>query len=756
MSKTSKALPFPKHVHDVIDTAMENVKLNNVPVNVAMNTIIDVLLNAKIAYMQQISTDLILVHKGNRGGRLFDPLKAHANGRKIYKVGANLRFLGQSMAFELPSMGPARDSHIEANKKMSEMYPDLVPPPNGQERYVSVASSHTVSFCRAANAGCVTNEVEIAKTDKGKATIDLHKLKEQADFKTMLESGWSWIVIPAGVEEHWPEIPDHFQRACNSNHGVVSEQTELEVALGIGNFRDMDRTGGDAWPQYVAAATAAEPKCKAYAETLGDMVKYLGGVGCVEIKRLDRLAKTFSCNAVLGEKNLKAVFNLKLGPLHSAFECQRIRLAIITCMMASPKMTESGLACNLPPVLLKHFERNLTKSMEVENDFKHIHKIVVPALVAGGCIDNSVAEGIEAVYQLRTVNTIAGIKKDLSFEKRVFNNYEDVRAAFITELRNACSCDHQTFAIHFEKVSYLDAPTDAPADGHAPAAEHAETNTNAPRALDAHAPDLCARGEKGFGLGNVACLKKIDGNGTKKQYYDIIAFDDTAQTFTLRMRSCFEDHQETKVVPLATMVSDWLGLDANKAPPVAAILDPSVWMPKLIETKEIDETLAMEEKKIKLYTAINAKWFELKLQMQSVASGIHVTCIDNVKVKLFAKTDFKANEIKLVPRLTCVSDLREKPSMVYGSVDGVKLYVQRLTPKNIEKVDDLNLFNFPSVTKDRPKATLVVKTINVDGMSVPLICNPKKVRALQELCLYDNSPTRSDVEQGPKKKARTS
>ena len=48
--------------------------------------------------------------------------------------------------------------------------------------------------------------------------------------KSMLHSGYTWVVVDALVETEVPSLPDFFQKALNAANSIAMDSSELEVS----------------------------------------------------------------------------------------------------------------------------------------------------------------------------------------------------------------------------------------------------------------------------------------------------------------------------------------------------------------------------------------------------------------------------------------------------------------------------------------------------------------------------------------------
>ena len=122
-------------------------------------------------------------------------------------------------------------------------------------------------------------------------------------FKIMLDKGWTFLVVPACVEEKFPMLPGIAQQALNASNNVANNSNGLEVAMTISSMADsQSERGALDFDSCVENAAAAAPSCKEYIQTIGKYVKdYSGGKGAALIVFLDFVGKKFGSQKLLGE-----------------------------------------------------------------------------------------------------------------------------------------------------------------------------------------------------------------------------------------------------------------------------------------------------------------------------------------------------------------------------------------------------------------------------------------------------------------------
>ena len=175
----------------------------------------------------------VLCHPCRRGGLGLNPHNADRTGAKV-----------QKSMFQMPHAGAVAAKHIKFNEELLSIAEGMLAPVNGHELYTSVAGGHFEAFCKAANAGCKTNQKNIMDEQ---GNIDVGKLKKDFVFKKLLEKGWRCMVIDGHAEELIPGLPDFMQRAKNAHNSIASEASETEVCVSINEFAsNMQKLGLDA------------------------------------------------------------------------------------------------------------------------------------------------------------------------------------------------------------------------------------------------------------------------------------------------------------------------------------------------------------------------------------------------------------------------------------------------------------------------------------------------------------------------------
>ena len=121
-------------------------------VNVQATQIMACLAASHVSYEAEFGPDLFFCHPSNRGGIMLNKADMHTKGAKLMKVGAKLTKLTEAICFEMSKDPAKRQKQVEANERLAEASGNMIAPPTGHERFLTVATSNTVGFCRAVNA----------------------------------------------------------------------------------------------------------------------------------------------------------------------------------------------------------------------------------------------------------------------------------------------------------------------------------------------------------------------------------------------------------------------------------------------------------------------------------------------------------------------------------------------------------------------------------------------------------------------------
>ena len=154
---------------------------------------------------------------------------------------------------------------IQPNCSLVKTSQGLLAPVTGSERYLTCDKSYVTAGLKAAMANAKGIDDMSAFCTNG--NIDPDKLCQGDEaFKVLLTRGWTWDVIPAWVEENFPELPDLAVKAFNIEHQVPQPMGYLETASAIAD----QAASGDAahWDAFFKSIRACSPCCGEYLEEI--------------------------------------------------------------------------------------------------------------------------------------------------------------------------------------------------------------------------------------------------------------------------------------------------------------------------------------------------------------------------------------------------------------------------------------------------------------------------------------------------------
>jgi len=337
--------------------------------NVKFQKIAEILVQHKAAeFIDNIPPTRFLPHPGNRGGNMVNWHDMAQSASVKLRSGFQLGLIGLSICFELPRDPTLRAAHL---KKISDLidasdgYSDFfnryrfclkdyfaivllflstqaiettqghLAPITGDEKYLAIATTHTVYWCKSVLAQC---KCSLPDLGDGKRYSLEHMLAGKGPnhpLEIMCKSGWRWLVVHEEVEQHIPALPMRWSGSMNSTHAGNNQKLEMESALELCNsFQIM----GD-WVAALGAVAAGEPACKDYLGTIFNFCKTYGGGDTFPIVRyLAAYSSLWSASLKLGADFTEAVTN---EPLQVGSKFPLFRAGMIAAQLTSPKHSDS-------------------------------------------------------------------------------------------------------------------------------------------------------------------------------------------------------------------------------------------------------------------------------------------------------------------------------------------------------------------------------------------------------------------------------
>ena len=235
--------------------------------------------------------------------------------------------------------GEERAAQIDFNMELTRKADGLLAKASGQEHLLSIGCGHTVAFCKAAKAGCRTSQKSIQDS---KGNINLQLLYADGQYKSMLDDGWDWEIIPAWIDKKYPKFANIGQKALNSSNNVASVVSEMEAAKAIADHMK-DCACHSGWQQEAAEAVASiGAPCAPYCSHIVKFVDtFSGGADAPMVDFLDSVSKQFQCNVTIGETFWRTIVSAQWQTEQG--QLPLLRVGLLLANLTSPKI-EDGVA----------------------------------------------------------------------------------------------------------------------------------------------------------------------------------------------------------------------------------------------------------------------------------------------------------------------------------------------------------------------------------------------------------------------------
>jgi hypothetical protein len=332
--------------------------------------VIDVLKKHNILYETWIEPSATMVHPSNRGGAGINAYNAHLNAALYIKSGFDPRELANAVSFEVCPHEPLRTLQVDFNSKLVSCADGLLAHLNGVERALTVGSSHTASFFKAAGAGCRTTQASL-QDDRGALNVDMLGAKS-SHLKVAIEKGWKHLMFPWRCEVAWPRLPSLCEKALNATNQMHTAESEFTIMLHVMNEAVTYTTVGRAvdWVACGKVAVASYPPCSGYIDVLVKYVElFSGGTTNVPGKgdqvapllhEVDDFQKAHAAQRAIGPTFIKAALSLDLG-MHMA---ARFRTALLKTQLTADKI-ENGYCSLLKASDIKALEKKIPAVLQV-------------------------------------------------------------------------------------------------------------------------------------------------------------------------------------------------------------------------------------------------------------------------------------------------------------------------------------------------------------------------------------------------------
>ena len=200
-----------------------------------------------------------------------------------------------------------------------------------QLRALTVSTSHTTAFLKAAMASCRS-----ALVDGTKLTTD------KIGFKELCSEGWQWVMLSWKVEQMIPELPAWMQMVLNSSNAVAVQMTELEAAQQIALLFGQSHNLAEA----ISTVKSSAPRCSPYLDCIGQYVKVFGG-GSVHkfpiITFLDNLQKSYGKSVSIGQEMFEHITLWNLGEVST--QAPLLKAGTLAAQLTAPKVMDGQGRC---------------------------------------------------------------------------------------------------------------------------------------------------------------------------------------------------------------------------------------------------------------------------------------------------------------------------------------------------------------------------------------------------------------------------
>ena len=196
-------------------------------------------------------------------------------------------------------------------------------------RAMTVSSSHTTAYMKAAMAGCQT-------PDGAKLSSDKDGVRE------LCHEGWTWTVLSWKVEQMLPDMPSWLQMVLHCSNAVAVQMTELEAAQQIGLL--VCQSGS--LQAAVESVKSSAPRCSPYLDCIGQYVKVFGGGSDQKfpiIGFLDGFQKMYGQSVNIGQEMFENITLWSCG--EASTQMPLLRAGMLAVQLIAPRVIDGQGKC---------------------------------------------------------------------------------------------------------------------------------------------------------------------------------------------------------------------------------------------------------------------------------------------------------------------------------------------------------------------------------------------------------------------------
>lgn len=209
-----------------------------------------------LAWTQDIAPSACLVHPSNRAGQMLSVDDVWNKGLRMVSLGVQRSLLQGSVCIEIAHDVGKKTEQLDANRRLVALSHGQLAPVKGDERFLTLGTSHTTAFFKAVEAGCQC----------GDANAHVKQLED-------VLSGWPWLVLSSLVEQACPGVPLFYQLASNASGSGQKQVSEVEAA----GLMAMRIKSGASLESSVAELKQADPACRGSLDAICHYVSRYGG-----------------------------------------------------------------------------------------------------------------------------------------------------------------------------------------------------------------------------------------------------------------------------------------------------------------------------------------------------------------------------------------------------------------------------------------------------------------------------------------------
>ena len=239
----------------------------------AWETIKEVLISEKLAWIQQIPPEFVGTHKNNRSGEGVGAIQSHYHGHEVIQQGWSWRKAEDAVAVECLSDDLESKSFNDDMVALSDgMFPIII-----LLKVLSISASHTNAFLRAVKAGCKSGCPDLQDSN---GNLNMEEIcLNRPELRKAIEDGLKWCVLSHEAVSAWPSLIDLVQKSMNTQ--ARESQSEVEILMSmLLQAQARAKAAKDVnWSEIEHAAKFSTPPCKAWIPALAAFLREYCGAG---------------------------------------------------------------------------------------------------------------------------------------------------------------------------------------------------------------------------------------------------------------------------------------------------------------------------------------------------------------------------------------------------------------------------------------------------------------------------------------------